>query len=176
MKLYSKYENSQEYCWYDSSNILFSKCYDNPGDYKVVKIIFKNGRTYLYKDVDANDYVTFRDAESNGSAFSKYIKKYTATRIQDTDLSKLNDMKEKYMNENQEVQESKVSELGYIIEYCETSGEFALKLGEKTIYTAVEGNVSIINLFKSMGIQCLLKSVDKIVNETDENEDKINVD
>ena len=65
MKLYSKYENSQEFCWYDSSNIIFSKCYDNPGDYKVVKIIFKNGRTYLYKNVDVKDYIMFRDAEQS---------------------------------------------------------------------------------------------------------------
>ena len=109
MKLYSKYENSQEFCWYDSSNILFSKCYDNPGNLKVVKLIFKNGRTYLYKDVEANDYVAFRDAEFNGSAFTKHIKKYAATRIQDTDLDKLNEMKERFMNENQEIQETKMS-------------------------------------------------------------------
>lgn len=176
MKLYSKYENSQELCWYDSSNILFSKCYDNPGNLKVVKLIFKNGRTYLYKDVEANDYVAFRDAESNGSAFTKHIKKYAAIRIQDTDLDKLNEMKERFMNENQEIQETKMSELGYIIEYCDNTGEFALKIGSKTLYTAIEGNVSIINLFKSMGINCTLKSVDEIENMTDEDEDKINVD
>lgn len=176
MKIYSKYENSQEYCWMDSSNIVFSKCYDNPGDLKVVKIIFKNGRTYLYKDVTANDYLSFRDAESNGSAFTKYIKPYTATRIQDTDLDKLEEMKQKFMESNQEIQETKVSELGYIIEYCEDTGEFVLKIGEKAIYSAVEGSVSIINLFKSMGINCALKSVEKIENKTDEEEDKIDVD
>ena len=143
---------------------------------KVVKIIFKNGRTYLYKDVDVNDYVKFRDAESNGSVFSKIINNYAATRIQDTDLDKLEGMKQKFMESNQEIQETKVSELGYVIEYCEETGEFVLKIGEKVIYSAVEGNVSIINLFKSMGINCALKAVDKIENTTDENEDKINVD
>lgn len=176
MKIYSKYENAQEFCWYTSSNIIFSKCYDNPGDLKVVKIIFKNGRTYLYKDVDANDYVKFRDAESNGSVFSKIFKNYVATRIQDTDLDKLEEMKQKFMESNQEIQETKVSELGYVIEYCEETGEFVLKIGEKAIYSAVEGNVSIINLFRSMGINCTLKAVDKIENTTDEYEDKINVD
>lgn len=175
-KIYEKYCNNIQYCWYDSSNIIFSKCYDNPGKYKVVKIIFKNGRTYLYKDVDADNYVMFRDAESNGSAFTKYIKQYTATRIQDTDLDKLEEMKQKFMDSNQEIQETKVSELGYIIEYCEETGEFVLKIGEKAIYSAVEGNVSIINLFKSMGINCALKSVEKIENKTDEEEDKIDVD
>lgn len=175
MKLFSKYENSQELCWYDSTNIIFSKCYDNPYC-KVVKIIFKNGRTYLYRDVDATDYVMFRDSESNGSAFTKYIKKYAATRIQDTDLDKLEEMKQKFINENQEVQDTKVSDLGYVMEYCDETGEFVLKLGGKVIYSAVEGNVSIINLFKSMGVNCALVSVEKIENKTDEEEDKINVE
>lgn len=176
MKLYSKYENGQEFCWYDSSNILFSKCYDNQGELKVVKIIFKNGRTYLYKDVDVNDYITFRDSESNGAAFNKHIKKYAPTRIQDTDLGKLEEMKSKFMGENQEIQDSKVSDLGYVIEFCDATGEFVLKLKDNIIYSGVEGNVSIVNLFKSMGINCSFKSVEKIVNETDENEDKIRVD
>ena len=69
-----------------------------------------------------------------------------------------------------------MSELGYVIEYCEASGEFVLKLGGKTIYSAVEGNVSIVNLFRSMGIQCALVPVDKIENITDEEEDKIKLD
>ena len=176
MKRYSKYENGQEFCWYDSSNTLFSKCYDNPGELKVVKIIFKNGRTYLYKDVDINDYIAFRDAESNGVAFNKHIKKYVPTRIQDTDLSKLEEMKQKFMGDNQEVQESKVSDLGYVIEFCDSTGEFVLKLKDKVVYSGVEGSVSVVNLFKSMGINCVFQSVDQIDNETDENEDKINVE
>jgi hypothetical protein len=174
-KIYEKYCNSIQYCWYDSSNIIFSKCYDNPGQYKVVKIIFKNGRTYLYKDVLDNDYLAFRDAESNGIAFTKHIKQYTATRIQDTDLDKLNELKEQFINENNDLQETKVSDLGYVIEFCDKTGEFAIKLKDKVIYHGIEGQVSIINLLQSMGISCTLKSVDEIINETDENEDKIEV-
>lgn len=176
MKTYTKYENSQEFCWYNSTNIIFSKCYDNPGNEKVVKIIFKNGRTYLYRDVDVNDYIMFRDAESNGSAFTKYIKKYTATRIQDTNMDKLEALKQKFIDDNQEVQEAKVSDLCYVIEYCEKTGEFALKIGDRVLYTAIEGQVSIINLFKSMNINCALKEVDEIKYITDQEEDKINVD
>lgn len=175
MKIYSKYENGQEFCWYNSSNTLFSKCYDNPGDLKAVKVIFKSGATYLYKNVDINDYIAFRDAESNGHAFFKHIRKYEGVRIQDTDLDKLEEMKNKFMNDSQELQETKVSDLGYVIEYCETDGSFVLKLANKVIFSGVEGNVSIVNLFKSMGINCIMKEVDKIDNETDENEDKINV-
>ena len=73
-------------------------------------------------------------------------------------------MRQKFIESNQEIQETKVSELGYVIEYCDETGEFVLKIGEKAIYSAVEGNVSIINLFKSMGINCALKAVDKIEN------------
>lgn len=174
MKLYSKYENSQEFCWYDSTNVMFSKFYDNPNSSNVLKVIFKQGQTYLYKDVDANDYIMFRDAESNGSAFSKYIiKKYSPTRIQDTDMERLAEMKEKFMGESQELQETKVSELGYVIEYSDETGEFVLKLMDKVIYSGTEGQVSIVNLFRSMGINCMLKAVEKVENNTDEKEDKI---
>lgn len=174
--IFEKYENNAQLCWYDSTNIMFSKCYDNPGDNKVVKIIFKNGRTYLYKDVDVNDYVAFRDAGSNGSAFSKYIKKYTATRIQDTDLEKLNELKDKYISSNAEIQDTKISDLDYVIEFCDATGEFVLKRGNNVIYNAVEGNVSILKLFTAMGINCELHSVEKIDTMSDENDDKINVD
>lgn len=176
MKAFEKYINNAQFCWYDSSNIIFSKCYNNEGTLKVVKIIFKNGRTYLYKDVDVEDYVKFRDAESNGQSFNKYIKKYTATRIQDTDLGKLEEMRQNFIKESNNVQETKVSDLGYSIDYCAESGEFLLKLGNKIIYSGIEGQVSIINLFKSMGFNCILNMVDKVENATDENEDKINIE
>lgn len=119
--------------------------------------------------------MAFRDAESNGIAFTKHIKQYTATRIQDTDLDKLNELKEQFINENNDLQETKVSDLGYVIEFCDKTGEFAIKLKDKVIYHGIEGQVSIINLLQSMGISCALKSVDEIINETDENEDKIEV-
>lgn len=168
MKTFEKYINNIQYCWYDSSNTLFSKCYDNPGDLKVIKIIFKGGRTYLYKDVDVTDYVAFRDAASNGTAFSKYIKKYVATRIQDTDLNELAEMKSKFMDESDEIQETKISDLDYVIEYCERTGDFDLKLGDSIIYHGIEGQVSIINLFKSMGINAIMKPVEKFDNSIDE--------
>lgn len=175
-KLYENYSNNAQMCWYDSSNVLFSKCYDNPGNSKVLKIIFKNGRTYLYRDVDAMDYILFRDAESNGTAFVQYIKKYPATRIQDTDLGKLEEMKNKMINEATEFNEQKVSSLSYTIEYCDSTGEFALKLGDRTLHRGIEGQVSIINLFKSIGLQYGLTPVSSIESDSDENDDRINVD
>ena len=55
MIVYNKYLDNQDYTWYNSSNVLFSKCYDDPNsNTKTLKIVFKNGRTYIYKDVDIN--------------------------------------------------------------------------------------------------------------------------
>lgn len=175
-KIYENYSNNIQCCWYDSSNVIFSKCYDNDGDEKVVKIIFKNGRTYLYKGVNVYDYINFRDAQSNGSAFNKYMSKYTAVRIQDTDLDKLNELKEKFMNEEKELQQTEVGDLDYVIEFVNKTGEFALKRGDKVVYSGIEGKVSIVDLFTNMGINSTLKEVDEIVNITDEDNDKIDVE
>ena len=45
MIVYNKYINNEDYTWYDSSNVIFSKCYDNNSDSKTLKIVFKDGRT-----------------------------------------------------------------------------------------------------------------------------------
>ena len=43
MIVYNKYLDNQDYTWYDSSNVLFSKCYDDPNsNTKTLKIVFKN--------------------------------------------------------------------------------------------------------------------------------------
>ena len=60
MIVYNKYINNEDYTWYDSSNVIFSKCYDNNSDSKTLKIVFKDGRTYLYKDVATMDYISFK--------------------------------------------------------------------------------------------------------------------
>lgn len=42
MIVYNKYLDNQDYTWYDSSNVLFSKCYDDPNsNTKTLKIVFK---------------------------------------------------------------------------------------------------------------------------------------
>ena len=64
--------------WYDSSMIIYSECYDKPDTpLKDLKVTFKNGATYEYKDVDVNDYVAFVHGgldNSNGKALNKFIK------------------------------------------------------------------------------------------------------
>ena len=43
--------------WYQSSNIVFTECLDNPDSLKTLTVTFKNNRRYRYDDVDVNDYV-----------------------------------------------------------------------------------------------------------------------
>lgn len=151
--IYNRYINSEDHTWYDSSNVVYSLCYDTPGINKNVKIVFRQGRTYLYKDVDANDYLMFKNAESNGKAVNKYIlSKYKAVRIQDTDIESINSLKENFINENKITDEA-FTNLAYHIDYNNDTGEFFLKLNDEILYHGVENHVSIINLFKSMNIK-----------------------
>jgi hypothetical protein len=82
-----------EHCFYESSNILYSRLSDfDTTPLKTLVIVFHEGRTYRYENVDVNDYLLFResfnpsasDEKSSGKAFWKYIRKYPATRIEDT--------------------------------------------------------------------------------------------
>lgn len=175
MIVYNKYLDNQDYTWYDSSNVLFSKCYDNPNsNTKTLKIVFKNGRTYIYKDVDINDYLTFKTAQSNGQAVNtSIIKKYKGVRISDTDVDKLSELREKFVNDEKEISETPLKELIYKVNYNEQCGEFTLVIGDKVIYHGNESKVSLFSLFKSMNIAYSLNVVDKIDYETDENKENI---
>lgn len=177
MIIYNKYLDNQDYTWYDSSNVLFSKCYDDPNsNTKTLKIVFKNGRTYIYKDVDINDYLTFKTAQSNGQAVNTFIiKKYKGVRISDTDVDKLTELREKFINDEKEISETPLKDLIYKVDYNEQNGEFTLTIGDKVIYHGNENKVSLFSLFKSMNIAYSLNVVDKIDYETDENKEKINL-
>lgn len=150
--IYNKYINKVDHVWYQSSNIVYSQCYDNPGSQKALKIVFKGGRTYLYKDVVDTDYVMFKMAESNGKQFITSIKeKYQAVRLPDADLEKLEELKQTFIDDNKVIEES-LSKLVYEMEINDDTGEFRLKVNGKTVYEGIEGKVSIINLFNSMHI------------------------
>ena len=86
--------------WYTSSNILYSECDDKVDDLKELRITFKNGETYAYKDVDVNDYVLFAHGgidASNGKAFWKIIRpKYEAEKIGKKTLEEVNALMEFY--------------------------------------------------------------------------------
>lgn len=163
--IYNRYINGEDHTWYDSSNVMYSLCYDTPGMVKNVKVTFKQGRTYLYKDVDVNDYLLFKNAESNGKAINKYIvKKYVPVRLQDVDMGKLDELKEEFINENK-VTDKAFTNLAYNIYYDDGTGEFMLKLNGKTLYHGYEGQVSVLNLFKSMCINYRMIEYDFSANE-----------
>ena len=152
MKIYNKYENGIEHNWYLSSNILYSQCYDK-GEGKSLKLVFKGGRTYLYMGVSLDDYILFRDSESTGEAANKYIiKKYKAVRLEDVNTNELEKMKNDFM-EGDKVVNDTIGSLIYHIEANKETGEIRLKLGDKTLYEGIEGQISLIELFSSMQIK-----------------------
>lgn len=77
--------------WYESSSVLYSECDDRLNDYKTLRVTFKNGSTYEYKDVDVNDYVLFVHGGtdgSNGKTLNSIIKKkYEFERLDDKSVT-----------------------------------------------------------------------------------------
>ena len=170
--VYNKYVNNRDHTWYDSSNVLYSVCYDTNAEKKSLKVVFKQGRTYLYKDVDVKDYLLFRNAESHGKSVNEFIvKKYKGVRLSDTSQEALEELKEEFINENK-VTEEAFTNLAYHLEINSETKEFRLKLNDKTIYEGVENQVSITRLLKSMNINYSYSEMEgKITTEEDfENE------
>ena len=79
-------ENGIVECLIDSSNVLLSE-YNRPE--KTLKITFKAGTQYLYKEVIERDYVRFEVSESQGSVFNKTMRKYEFEKIGKVDTSEL---------------------------------------------------------------------------------------
>lgn len=176
MIVYSKYIDSKEYTWYDSSNVLFSECIDRDGDKKSLKITFKQGRTYLYQDVDVKDYVMFKNSSSNGMAFNQYIKQYQAMRLPDVEISTLDELRKKFEEEsipNVDV----FNNVAYHIDFNTETNEFRLKLGDMRIFEGVDGSVSALKLLKSMNIAYSLNAVSaedwkQLTEETNNNNEQ----
>ena len=79
-------ENGIIECLIDSSNILLSE-YNKPK--KTLKITFKAGTQYLYKEVIERDYVRFEVSESQGSVFNKTMRKYEFDKLEKVDTAEL---------------------------------------------------------------------------------------
>jgi hypothetical protein len=88
-KIHNIYENDLDRTWYKSSNVKYSECDDIDNSLKVVRVVFNNGSQYQYKDVDVNDYLRFREADSNGKAFNQFIKKYEFEKLENVDVDKI---------------------------------------------------------------------------------------
>lgn len=177
MITFNRYVNQEDHTWYDSSNVVYSKCYDTKSSkFKTLKIVFKGGRTYLYKDVDADDYLRFKTAQSNGDGFNKFIKKYKAVRITDTDMDKLNELQKDFIDEKKDIDSQKLGDLVYAIQVDEKTGEFIILMGDKILFRGIEGQFSILNLFTSLNFKYTLQRVDELPNNSDEDLDKIKLD
>lgn len=151
MKVYNRYINSKDCTWYDSSNVYYSECQDSQEDVKQLKVIFKQGHTYIYKDVALTDYFMFRNAESTGSAFHKYIKKYEFARMPDTSIDELETLKQQYMEE-ENIAAQETNDVNYTIELNTVTNDLRLKRGDIEIFNGVEGEISAISLLRSMAI------------------------
>lgn len=155
-KTYNNYSNSVDHTWYESSNIVYSECFDTQdNNNRNVKIVFKGGRTYLYKDVNPLDYVMFRDGESQGQIFNATIKKCPYERLDDTDLTKLELMKQDFIKSDE------FSEYNINIKYNNTTGELKIFINGKPRFEGIEGQISIINLFKAMGLKYTMEETEE---------------
>lgn len=172
MITYNKYVNNEDHTWYDSSNVVYSVCYDNNESFKNVKIVFQKGRTYLYRDVNVNDYLMFKNAVSHGQSVNKYIvKKYQGIRLPDMEIDKLEELKNDF-TEDDRVTEDAFEKLTYHIDYNNETGEFVLKMSDKPIYTGIEGQVSIVNLFRCMNVKySMTEMIHEEKEETEKKED-----
>ena len=99
-KIFNLYDNDLDKTWFDSSNILYAECDDKTNQLKIVRITFKDGSTYQYKDVNVTDYLMFREAASNGKAFFKYIKKYECEKMDKKSVESLQEELSTLLNEN----------------------------------------------------------------------------
>ena len=90
MLILKEYKNNVEKAWYNSSNVIYSECEDKVNDFKELKIVFKNGSTYIYHKVDVKDYLLFRTSISQGKAINEYIKKYEFDKIELSDVNEIN--------------------------------------------------------------------------------------
>lgn len=94
-KKYIKNEKIQK-VWYDSSMILYTEMRENEFENKGnLYVTFKNGSTYIYKDVIFEDYLVFigggTDA-SQGKTLNKIIKnRYEYERIEDRNVQEILD-------------------------------------------------------------------------------------
>lgn len=92
-KIFSVYSKNVDKVWYQSSNVKYSECIDNEGELKTLKVVFNNGTQYQYTGVDVNQYLLFREDDSQGKALNKYIKgnNYEYSKLEDANLEYIED-------------------------------------------------------------------------------------
>lgn len=182
-KIKSVYEKGVDRVWYDSSNIVYSECDDTPNSLKTLVVVFKDGRAYIYFDVNVNDYLLFRESESQGKAFSRYIKQYNFKKIENFDMnyvsSRLEELmkkdetlnKERLFNELEKVSNDILSLINNF-RHCKLSNDELSYISY--FINKITKNLSLIN-FTNQEIN-LLEITDKVetlLNEISENNKEI---
>lgn len=161
------YKDNVDYTWYDSSNVLYSECYDKDNDLKDLKIVFKGGRSYLYEKIDVNDYLMFRSDLSQGKALNKYIiikdangnPKHNVVRLPDTDLNELENSRLMIIEErNKSVEET--NNTIYHVELDESNDNVRLLFEDKVVFEGVENKISIFKLLKALNIRADITKVE----------------
>lgn len=161
------YKDNVDYTWYDSSNVLYSECYDKDNDLKDLKIVFKGGRSYLYEKIDVNDYLMFRSDLSQGKALNKYIivkdvngnPKHNVVRLPDTDLNELENSRLMIIEErNKPVEET--NNTIYHVELDESNGNVKLLFEDKVVFEGIENKISIFQLLKALNIRTDITKVE----------------
>lgn len=76
-------------CLIDSTNIIMSE-YDKSN--KNLKITFKAGTQYLYKEVLERDYLRFEVSESQGAIFNKTMRKYDFDKLGSIDVNPIKEL------------------------------------------------------------------------------------
>ena len=118
-----------EHCWYKSSNIFYTKVDFSKSENKIlnevgitlnvptvdVTVVFNRGAQYLYKGVEIHDYVSFinvlnrEDSSSHGKAHNKFIKHYPAQKLKNMDMDELQELKIKFLKQDEIERISKIS-------------------------------------------------------------------
>ena len=92
MLLFSYYvEDKIDKAWFDSSNIYYAECDESDTQEKTVRVVFKNGKQYQYNGVSVNDWVMFKNADSQGKKLNELFKKagYEYSKLDDANLDEL---------------------------------------------------------------------------------------
>lgn len=82
-------DNGVVECLIDSTNIIMSE-YNRST--KNLKITFKAGTQYLYKNVLERDYLRFEVSESQGSVFNKTMRKYEYEKLDSIDVEPIKEL------------------------------------------------------------------------------------
>jgi hypothetical protein len=128
-------------CLFDSSNIIASS-YNNES--RDLTITFKRGAQYVYKNVNARDYLRFETADSQGKVLNTHIKSYEYSKLPDVNteilINEINIAKEKGMSEEET---TLLENMGKFIEYHENKSEINLELLDR-LDAMIKGFLEIV--------------------------------